>query len=222
MKKEEFLEKARGKHGYKYTYHELPDKIKLKDKIKIYFNGTLYDQTVSKHLLGRCPEKSTPIKSTEEFIKECISIWDNKYDYSLVKYTGALNDIDIIYDGIVYKQRASSHLMGLSPEFRNNEESLFKQKINKSDEYGIIEIERFLIKYDISYLKNKKINNILFQFYISDRRTVIEYMSNLHYLIKDVDKIKNDYCEDNYINLIRIRYDQFDDIYQILWNNLKS
>ena len=35
------------------------------------------------------------------------------------------------------------------------------------------------------------------------------------------DKIKNDYCEDNYLNLIRIRYDQSDDIYQILWDSLK-
>lgn len=40
--------------------------------------------------------------------------------------------------------------------------------------------------------------------------------------IKINDKIKSDYCEDNYIDLIRIRYDQEDDIHQILWNNLKN
>jgi hypothetical protein len=40
--------------------------------------------------------------------------------------------------------------------------------------------------------------------------------------LKINDKIKNDYCEINYINLIRIRYDQYDNIYSILWQNLKN
>ena len=40
--------------------------------------------------------------------------------------------------------------------------------------------------------------------------------------LKINDKIKSDYCEDNYIDLIRIRYDQIDDIHQILWDNLKN
>jgi hypothetical protein len=39
--------------------------------------------------------------------------------------------------------------------------------------------------------------------------------------LKINDKIKNDYCEDNYINLIRIRWDQIDEISQILQRNLK-
>jgi hypothetical protein len=39
--------------------------------------------------------------------------------------------------------------------------------------------------------------------------------------LKINDKIKNDYCEENYMNLIRIKYDQIDDIYQILWDSLK-
>ena len=40
--------------------------------------------------------------------------------------------------------------------------------------------------------------------------------------LKINDKIKNDYCEINYINLIRIRYDRYDNIYSILWQNLKN
>ena len=39
--------------------------------------------------------------------------------------------------------------------------------------------------------------------------------------LKTNDKIKNDYCEDNYINLIRIKYDQINIIQEILWDNLK-
>lgn len=40
--------------------------------------------------------------------------------------------------------------------------------------------------------------------------------------LKTNDKIKNDYCEENFINLVRIRYDQIDDIYRILYENLKT
>jgi hypothetical protein len=41
---------------------------------------------VVKHLIGRCPEKNTPIKTTKEFILESKEIWGSKYDYSLVVY----------------------------------------------------------------------------------------------------------------------------------------
>ena len=80
----------------------------------------------------------------------------------------------------------------------------------------------FLEKYKIEYEENKNLDNILFQFYLSKNRIVIEYLSREHYLIKDIDKLKENYCEDNYIDLIIIKYNQFDDIYQILWNNLKN
>jgi hypothetical protein len=69
---------------------------------------------------------------------------------------------------------------------------------------------------------DKNLNNSIFQFYLPSKRTVIEYLSKEHYLIKDLDKKKEDYCEDNYIDLIRINYSQFDDIYKILWENLSD
>ena len=43
-----------------------------------------------------------------------------------------------------------------------------------------------------------------------------DFNKYLKKLEKINDKIKNDYCEDNYISLIRIRYDQIDDIYRII------
>jgi hypothetical protein len=220
MRKLEFLEKARNTHGYKYNYLNLSDKVTLNDKIDIEYNGEIYIQSISKHLMGRCPEKSTKRKTTEDFILEAKEIWKDKYDYSLTEYTGALNNIKIIYNGIVYEQRASSHLLGLAPEFRSNEESLLRDKVNQSDKEGIKEIKEFLDKYQIEYEMNKNLDNNIFQFYVPNKRTIIEYLSKKHYLIKDMDKIKKDYCEDNYIDSIRIRYNQFDDIYKILWDNL--
>ncbi len=222
MKRFEFLEKARNIHAYKYKYLNLPTKFTLNDKIEIEYNGEVYTQSVSKHLMGRCPEKTVKKKTTDDFILEAKNIWKDKYDYSLTEYTGALNNIKVIYNGIVYEQRASSHLLGLAPEFRNNEDSILRDKVYQSDYIGILEIKEFLIKYKIDFIENRNLDNIIFQFYLPDIRYVIEYLSIEHYLIKDLDNIKENYCEDNYINLIRIRYDQFDDIYQILYNNLKN
>ena len=222
MRRLEFLEKARNTHGYKYNYLNLSDKVTLNDRIEIEYNGDIYTQSISKHLMGRCPEKSIKRKTTKDFILEAKEIWKDKYDYSLTEYTGALNNIKIVYNGIVYEQRASSHLLGLAPEFRSNEESLLRDKVNQSDEEGIKEIKEFLDKYKIEYEMNKNLDNNIFQFYVPNRITIIEYLSKEHYLIKDIDKMKKDYCEDNYIDSIRIRHNQFYDIYQILWENLKN
>ena len=222
MKRLEFLEKARNTHGYKYNYLNLSNKVTLTDRIDIEYDGEIYTQSISKHLMGRCPEKSIKRKTTEDFILEAKEIWKDKYDYSLTEYTGALNNIKIVYNGIVYEQRASSHLLGLAPEFRSNEESLIRDKVNQSDKEGIKEIKEFLDKYQVEYEMNKNLDNNVYQFYLPNRRTIIEYLSKEHYLIKDIDKIKKDYYEDNYIDSIRIRYNQFDDIYQILWENLKN
>jgi Mor family transcriptional regulator len=40
--------------------------------------------------------------------------------------------------------------------------------------------------------------------------------------LKINDKIKNDYCEENYIELIRIKYDQINRIFEILKESLKN
>ncbi len=229
MDKMKFLEKARGLHGYKYEYLDLPNKIKVSDTVKVRFDGVVYYQRVIKHLNGRCPEKVIYKKTTEEFIKEAKLVWGDKYDYSLTKYEGALNNITIIYDGVIYEQRASSHLDGMAPEFRKTDESIIRDNIRLSESTGIKEIETFLSKYKFDFTKGE------FDFYISSIRTAIEFDGKQHYQVVEElgglqmyeslrvnDKIKSEYCEDEYINLIRIRYDQVDDIHLILWDNLKN
>jgi len=111
-------------------------------------------------------------------------------------------------------------------------ENLFTKKVK-----GFL--NKHLINYSIQNRFNDCLNHegyrIPFDFYIPKCRTAIEFDGIQHFQpvehfgglesynrLKINDKIKQDYCEDNYINLIRIRYDQIDDIYQILWNNLKS
>jgi very-short-patch-repair endonuclease len=350
MTKEEFLDRARDKHGYKYQYPTLKDKILSNDDIDILYNGVLYKQKVVKHiLLGRCPEKNTPTKTTEEFIKDAEEVWGKKYDYSLTDYKGALKKIKVIYDGVIFEQTASTHLR-CAPELNMNKDWFIKRAQDKwgkdKYDYSLVEYkhckskvkiiytktgeifeqtpeghlssapeniklavrktteqfiresnevhdfkfsyektkyiknqikviitcpihgefnqtplshlqgngcpncneskgERSIAKYldrnEISYYRQHKFDDCLnirllpFDFYIPKYRMVIEFDGKQHYepvphfgglesynRLKINDKIKNDYCEDNYINLIRIRYDQIDDIYRILYENLKT
>ena len=217
MTRLEFLEKARKSHGYKYKYPELLDKITLKDKIVVDLNGVLFTQTVSKHLMGKCPEKASYKKTTSDFISEAKCIWGNKYDYSLVEYDGSLSNVKIILDGFIYEQRASSHLLGVAPEFRKSYDLI---QLEKSEYDGKSEIESFLTKYNIGYKRNMRMDGIRFSFYLSDRRTAIEFYGQDS--LKQEEVKREDYCEYNYINLIVIRYDQENIIWEILWDNLKS
>ncbi len=348
MTKQEFLERAREKHGYKYEYPYLPNKINSNEDVEIIYDGVIYKQKVVKHiLLGRCPEKNTPSKTSDEFIKEAKKIWKDRYDYSLVDYQGALKKVKIIHEGVIYEQVAISHLKGMAPDALMNQESFIKRAIkkwqNKYDysmvEYihckskvkiiynGIIyeqtpdqhlhhapenlklsirktteqfiseanqvhdnkfsyektiytnaknkvtitcpvhgdfeqnplshiqgigcatcneskgekEIARVLKSYNINFDRQKKFSDcknifeLPFDFYIPSMRTLVEFDGKQHFeplsffggteafeKLKINDKIKNDYCEDNYINLIRIKYDDIDNIEKILKGSIMA
>jgi very-short-patch-repair endonuclease len=103
------------------------------------------------------------------------------------------------------------------------------------------DIKKFLNFNNISFYQEhkftdcKNIYQLPFDFYIPPIRTCIEFDGIQHFKpighfggqealdkLKINDKIKSDYCEDNYIDLIRIRYDNIDNINQILWEALKN
>jgi len=235
MKRIEFLERAREVHGYKYVYPSLNEKVILSDKIDVEYNGVRYNQTVVKHLMGRCPEKISTRHSTEDFISKAIKVWGDKYDYSLVDYKNALEPVKILHRGIVYEQRPTSHLEGMAPEFRKNEESMIRDLMEQNDFKGIREIKDFLRKFKIEFLQNHILDRIEFDFYLPSIRVCIEFDGIYHYQpieelgglktydrVRLEEKIKSDYCEDNYIDLVKIRYDQIDNIYMILWSSLKN
>ena len=235
MKRIEFLERAREVHGYKYVYPSLNEKVILSDKIDVEYNGVRYNQTVVKHLMGRCPEKISTRHSTEDFISKAIKVWGDKYDYSLVDYKNALEPVKILHRGIVYEQRPTSHLEGMAPEFRKNEESIIRDLMEQNDFKGIREIKDFLRKFKIEFLQNHILDRIEFDFYLPSIRVCIEFDGIYHYQpieelgglktydrVRLEEKIKSDYCEDNYIDLVKIRYDQIDNIYMILWGSLKN
>lgn len=274
MRKEEFLLKARSKHGYKYEYLNLPDKLIRKDYIHIKFQDNVYKQNVGKHLMGKSPEKMTPKKTIEDFIEESKRIWGDRFDYSQTVYRGALKKVKLLdkMRGIMIEQIASLHLQGHECKNLDKEEFINLSKVSSDFSYGYEKCEyinsttkvelicpqhgSFLVipfnhlnygngckKCDFhifnkkvkKFLDSKKIIhncqykfkdcNLPYDFYIPSMRVCIEFIKepvNESEELKTNTKIKNDYCEENFINLIRIRYDQIDKIEEILKENLKN
>lgn len=111
-------------------------------------------------------------------------------------------------------------------------------KCNESK--GEKEITNILNKYDIKYFSQHKFDecklqrHLPFDFYLPDYNCCIEFDGEQHYRIVEYwggldgfvsrvirDTVKNEYCKDNNIKLIRIRYDQIDSIEQILIDEFK-
>ncbi len=192
-------------------------KVRLFDKLK----DRWIKQVPKSHLKGFEVVKLTSV----EFLERCNLVHDFKYKYDLNQYNSGLNSkLDILCNEHgFFKLKAATHMYGTG--------------CNKCDDYKFMKsVSHFLDKKDINYNKVYRFNNLTlpFDFYIPKYRTCIEFDGVQHFQpvdyfggveaferLKTNDKIKEDYCEENYINLIRIRYDQIDDIYKILWDNLK-
>jgi hypothetical protein len=288
MTRNNFLEKARNRHGYKYSYDNIPDKITLKDTIEVIYEGISYYQKASKHLLGKCPEKITLNKTTNEFIRQSKEMWGDKFDYSITEYINANTKIKVIdkETGNIIEQLPNNHLYGhlsnriekydfiqmskLVSDYRYDYSKCdYVNKITKvkiicpihgdfdvyphlhlnqgyvcSECYeseAIREISKFLKKYDINYSKQHRFKDcrnryeLPFDFFIPSIRGCIDFRGKQYYepskyfggvesynqlLINN--RIKLEYCEEHFIELIIVRYDQIEDIHQILWEALKN
>lgn len=117
---EEFIEKAIKIHGNKYDYSKV-NYINGRNKVTIICttHGE-FEQTSRIHMEGsRCPkcvkdiEKENRTKTTEQFIKDAISLHGNKYDYSLTEYENNNTKITIICpEHGEFNQTPRGHLEG--------------------------------------------------------------------------------------------------------------
>jgi hypothetical protein len=279
MKKEKFLKMAQGIHGYKYNYDNVPEKITYKDKIVVEFGGVFYEQTVAKHLMGRCPEKVTKSKEKEEFIRQSKEVWGNRYDYSSLEYN-SLNKKIKIFDrqrNTFVEQVAALHVNGHEAKKLDTAEFIEISQIisdfaytydkciysNKTTNvtitcpihgdfivkpfnhinYGSVcrkcflhlfnkSIISLLSKDKISFIQqykfstNEEMASYPFDFYLPSFRMCLDFepvrFNPISYeRIKAISEVKQSYCEENFIDLIRIRYDRIDSISDILWESLK-
>jgi very-short-patch-repair endonuclease len=230
-KQEDYLKECNEVHFFKYDYSKtFYEKCNCYIKI-ICPNHGEFKIRADHHRRGQgcklCAyEKSSENqrKKQEIFIKEAKEIHDNKYDYSLVKYINNYSKIIIIcpihgkftikpHDHIIHK-------MGCS----NCNESKGEREIRKFLINNNIEFES---QYRFENCKNK--NSLPFDFYLKNNKTCIEFDGKQHYeiikyfggeenfkKIKINDKIKNDFCKENKINLIRISYKEINKVKDIL------
>lgn len=227
----EFIIKANNKHNCLYDYSKINYKNNHTDIEIICSKHGSFKQTPQKHLFGRgCPECGGSMRLTnEKFIEKAKFIHDNLYDYSEVRYKNSDTDV-IIKCKIhgVFSQKPHNHLQGngcklcgyLSKGELKIKNILEENKIKYIPQYGFCDLKyKNPLKFDFGILNQE-----------NDLKYLIEYNGIQHYqyinflhrsennfeLYKIKDKLKIEYCEKNNIELIIIKYDQYEKIAEIL------
>ena len=215
---DEFIKKANEIHGIgTYDYCKV-NYINSQTKVEIICqkHGSFW-QTSNSHLCGQgCPKCSGNYnQTTEGFIEKAKEIHGDKYDYSLVKYKDLKTKVTIICPKHKkFLQKPLVHLLGCGCP-----------KCNASK--GEIMVRNYLIKHEFEFEEQKRFNDcrnkrpLPFDFYIPKYNLCIEFDGQLHYMSvkyfggdeklnerKNNDLIKNNYCKEKGINLLRIRYDE--------------
>ncbi len=183
-----------------------------------------FSQISSKHLNGqgcvKCGYDKLSNKhrdTKDEFIKKSISFHGKKYDYSLVKYIDKKSKVVIKCNNCnnSFIQSPINHLKG-------------KSGCKCPSSSGERIINNYLIENKIDFVREKKfknckyINCLPFDFYLPELNILIEFDGKQHHVFvehfhkteqkfkiqQEKDAIKTQYCIDNKIELIRIRFDE--------------
>jgi len=201
-------------HKNKYDY-SLVEYKNSRTKIKIIcpIHG-IFEQTPTLHKRGHGCNNCKSLEQ-ESFIEQSNLVHNFKYDYSLVNYVNWKTKIKIICP-----------IHGIFEQRPNNHKDLKQGCPYCNESHGEQEILKYLNEKNIDYIrqyKYKNCKNILslpFDFYLPEYNICIEFDGEQHFrehkiwgndkLIKTKinDKIKNEYCLNNNIRLIRIKFDE--------------
>lgn len=163
---QEFIKKAKIKHGDKYNYSKV-DYKNAKDKIIITCkkHGD-FTQQPSHHLYGHgcniCRHEMVGLKlrsNTEDFIIKAVKIHGDKYDYSKINYNGNKNKVIIICkEHGDFCQIPSDHLHGFGcsscsgNKIPSTEEFIAKARLIHKNRYDYTELEYKSNKIKISII----------------------------------------------------------------------
>jgi len=216
--KEYFIDVATSLHNNKYDY-SLVDYINIKTKVIIIcpIHGE-FKQVPESHIKQGCgcPKCSKKYKYNNiDFIELSNVIHNNKYIYTKINYINNYTKINIICPTHgEFIQTPSNHLSGkgcnICGESKN--ELLIKEYLDKNN---IIFIREH--KFDECLY----IRRLPFDFYLPEINTCIEFNGKQHYEPIDFfggidgfkkqvnrDNIKETFCKENNINLLKIKYDE--------------
>ena len=230
-----FIEKAKEIHGDKYDY-SLAEYKNQKIKVKIICNKCkkVFEQFPVNHIRYQhgCPNCClTKKKTVEQFIEKAKEIHGDKYDYSLVEYKNTWTKIKIICQAHgEFFQKPMEHLRG---------HGCLQCALERNKSKGCKVIEQFLEENQILFEREKKYDDCIgrkkklpFDYFLPIQNILIEFDGEQHckkkFKMSDKDfeelqkndKIKNEYCKKHNINLIRISYLDFDNIDDILYNEI--
>jgi DNA-directed RNA polymerase subunit M/transcription elongation factor TFIIS len=194
----------------KYVNDKTPVEIICKKHGSIFI--TPQRAKTAKNLCSKCSYKEMS-NNENVFIETSINIHGNKYNYSLVDYRNNKTPVKIICKKHgIFEQRPDSHLGGrgckLCKESRG--EKLISNYLKSND-------LKFKREYRFDDCRNTL--PLPFDFYLPEYNTCIEYDGAQHFeineffggekafdMLKINDEIKNRYCQDNNLKLIRISY----------------
>lgn len=149
---EEWIQKARAKHGDKYDYSQSVYVNSRTEVTIICPEHGPFIQRAGNHLLYGCPKCAGNVAPTnEEFIEQATKVHNGKYDYSKVDIKGAKDKITIIcpIHG-EFEQRYRDHLRGCGCN---------KCRLSKSKEFDPIEGKSNTREYKIwKGMKNRVTN----------------------------------------------------------------
>lgn len=161
--------------------------------------------------------------NVKTFIDRANKIHNSRYRYDMVEYQNMHIKVNIIckIHG-VFKQTPNNHLGGKGCPICN------ESKGEKTIKY-------FLDEWCVDYVQEKtfdgckNIQSLYYDFYLPNNNLLIEYDGKQHYIPIDFfggenaleqrkinDKIKNEFAKNNNINLLRISFNDFNNIEVLL------
>ena len=231
---EEIIKQFKEIHGDKYDYSKV-EYVNIDTPVEIIcpIHGSFFQSPYEHKKGANCPKCYGREKTTEEFIKKAREVHGDKYDYSKVEYINAYSKVEIICPehGSFFQTYISHVLLNQNcPRCSNSYKGEEKIRLLlKEKKIHFEEQKRF------SDCKDKK--PLSFDFYIPSKKICIEYDGRQHFepvdfgggkseenfkLVKKHDELKEEYCKNNNLKLIRISYNDFDNIEEILLKHFNS
>jgi hypothetical protein len=216
LKLKKILKKCKEIHNNKYDYSLVKyDKMILNVTIICKEHGE-FIQSLNNHINQKkgCPKCVKNFKLEKgDFVNKSNIIHNNFYDYTNSDFINVATLVNIkcpIHGE--FPQTPNNHLGGVGCPICNSSK-------------GEKKISKLLTEFDIKYIRQKKFNDckdkncLPFDFYLPENNTIIEFDGRQHFesfeffggyekflITKKHDQIKNDYCKNNNIKLIRITY----------------
>jgi len=216
--KNDFISECNIIYNNYFDYSQMGDYINSYTKIKIICpKHGVFKQKPSEHLKGigckRC--NYNKVYTTKDFIIKSNIIHNNYYDYTLTNYINTNTKVKIICKKHgIFEQKPFLHLLGKGCILCNRSKGEIKIKLLLDKHNIIYDIEK-----TFNDCRNK--NKLRFDFYLPKYNLLIEYDGFHHFneidgfggkekllYTQKLDKIKNEYCLNNNIRLIRIKYDE--------------